>query len=92
MPYATAPPAKTINPQRVPVIAKSTFLPNRVKRGLIVFLNAKPRFGFSGGPPVKTGGFPAYGGRRGLRPLGKIFGSLRFAVIPPGRESQGVSP
>ena len=64
-------PAKTINPQRVPVIAKITFLPNRVKRGLIVFLNAKRRCNFSGGPPVKTGGFPAVSGRRGLRPLGK---------------------
>ena len=52
--------------RRVPDIAKITFLPNRVKRGLIVFLNAKPRFDFSGGPPVKTGGFPRpYGGRGG---------------------------
>ena len=65
-------PAKTINPQRVSVIAKITFLPNRVKRGLIVFLNAKPRFGFSGGPPVKTGGFPrAYGARGGAFAPGK---------------------
>jgi len=43
--------------------------------------NATP-FGYWGVcPPVKTGGFPAVGGRRGLRPLGKIQGSLRFASI-----------
>ena len=58
MPHATALNAKTTNPRRVPVVAKITFLPNRVKRGLIVFLNSKLRCNFSGGPPVKTGGFP----------------------------------
>ena len=77
--YASRDGAKRQNdqPAKRPVIAKITFLPNRVKRGLIVFLNAKLRCNFSGGPPVKTGGFPACGGRRGLRPLEKI--SARFA-------------
>ena len=64
--HATAPNAKTTNPQRVPVITKITFLPHRAKRGLNVFLNATLRCNFSGGPPVKTGGFPRpYGGRGG---------------------------
>ena len=49
--------------------------------------NATP-FGYWGDcPPVKTGGFPAVGGRRGLRPLEKIQGSLRLAFLLPGRES-----
>ena len=46
--------------------------PQSSKTGLNFLLNAKLRCDFSGGPPVKTGGFPACGGRRGLRPLGKI--------------------
>ena len=73
-------PAKTTNPQRVPVIAKITFLPNRVKRGVIVFLNAKLRCDFSGGPPVKTGGFPRpYGGRGGAGCARSEKFSARFA-------------
>ena len=37
-------------------------------------------------PPVKTGGFPAVGGRRGLRPLGKIprLASLRLSFTRSG--------
>ena len=72
--------AKTTNPQRVSVIAKITFLPNRVKQGLIVFLNAKLRYDFSGGPPVKTGGFPptyGVGGGAGYARSKKF--SARFA-------------
>ena len=73
-------PAKTINPQRVPVIAKITFLPNRVKLGLNFLLNAKLRCNFSGGPPVKTGGFPRpYGGRGGAGCARSKKFSARFA-------------
>ena len=58
----------------------------------IPVLNALPRFDFSGGPPVKTGGFPAYGGRRGLRPLGKNsrpMGETRSRAIATRRATNG---
>ena len=102
--HAIALNAKTPTPRRVTNVAKITFRP-AAKNDVNVLLNAKLRFDFSVGPPVKTGGFPRpYGGRGGagvarpkkcFRPLGEARSRAKiagFAVDSSGRESQGVSP
>ena len=86
---ATAPNAKTTNPQRVPVITKITFLPHRAKRGLNVFLNAKLRCNFSGGPQAKARRLPPHK-CAGRASRGKIF-QARFAspCWRPGKRPTG---